>query len=206
MNYRILVLITFVIFISACVQKKDRKASINMLNEDTISNVCQDKIYGAKWSMHLDKLKKSHYSILETDSKTLDNITIKQVLIEKIKFPLDNKNIFIDIFEDNRAVAISYTDYINEEYFFVYVFLLSDTSNIYINGSGWYNSNNYTLESEELIKCLDVNDYCLLIVKVYWLPYLEELKTLGFDKDIYNKSKYDSLLKVFAKPSLDKTE
>jgi len=176
-------------------------------NKDSISSCCDDIFSYTKNYFRSGRYGLNYSMILQSESKNFNFKNIRGLLIaQKVLFPLNFKHIFIEQVEVGhyKANSLLYIDFKNQDEFFMYYFEFINPPLIYYCEREWYNSLLTSKQKKELInKCLEVNNYCVIVVKILWKPYLAHLKSIeAVDRYKDEKGIYDSLQKVWNKQDL----
>lgn len=190
--YFLLIFLTIITF--GCKEIKNAQENEVMI-KDTISNDCKAGINYVKHGLHLENFSKSHIIIVESDSHLMKSSSIRQILLDyNVRFPLNKQRIFI--YGEEVIDNFSYIDYMNLDEFYAFYFKLNFKENQEFDALKWIENNYSAKQKTQIInKCLNAKEYCVLIVKVLWKPYLEELVKQGNTRGYnYEKSIYDSLL------------
>lgn len=196
MNVKTISVILLSLLLFSC--QKEKKEFID--KNDSKTEICEDCL---KWMVFAKRengvefFKSSHFPLLESDSKNMNNKTIQQILYDyNVKFPLDLKNVllFNDECTDYPSV-FNYVHYKDTKEYYKFIFAVTSPPNIKYYEADWFDGTYSNKQKKEILdKFLLINYYCVLIVKVLWEPHLEDLKKRGLNE--YYKSEkyiYDSL-------------
>lgn len=190
------ILITsLLIFILACSEQKIPQPKIER-KYDTLSEQAKKMIEWNKFALHFESNKTSHFAVLESESKLLDNQSIRDVLnYYNVKFPLNLKFVYVGSSEGDYSSYFNYMYFVDKESFYISMFSFNHILEPTNFEDDWFQKQSHIQKEEIVNNCLNVKDYCVLIVKVLWKPYLEELKSKNYD-DLHNivGQIYDSLL------------